>query len=105
MFLVGASAKRSYPMPKLRGSSQEEVPHVQGQGGQEEIPHVQGQGGREELPHVQGAAGRSYQTPKLRDSCREELPHVQGKKQRLCFAGAAMKRYPTSKIRETQVRW
>ena len=38
-------------------------------------------------------------------SSQEELPHVQGKEQRLCFAGAAMKRYPTSKVRETQVRW
>ena len=30
---------------------------------------------------------------------------VQGKEQRLCFAGAAVKRYPTPKVRETQVRW
>ena len=29
---------------------------------------------------------------------------VQGKEQRLHFAGAAMKSYPTSKVRETQVR-
>jgi len=29
---------------------------------------------------------------------------VQGKEQQLCFTGAAMKRYPTSKARETQVR-
>ena len=28
-----------------------------------------------------------------------------GKEQRLRFAGAAVKRYPTSKVRETQVRW
>ena len=34
----------------------------------------------------------------------EELPHVQGQGRRLHFAGAAMKRYPTSKVRETQVR-
>ena len=27
-----------------------------------------------------------------------------GKEQRLRFAGAAVKRYPTSKVRETQVR-
>ena len=33
----------------------------------------------------------------------EELPYVQGKEQRLCFAGAAVKRYPTPKVRETQV--
>ena len=35
---------------------------------------------------------------------REELPHVRGKEQWLCFAGAAVKRYPTSMVRETQVR-
>ena len=29
---------------------------------------------------------------------------VQGKEQWLCFAGAAVKRFPTSKVRETQVR-
>ena len=33
------------------------------------------------------------------------VPHVQGKEQRLHFAGAAVKRYSTSKLRETQVRW
>ena len=35
----------------------------------------------------------------------EELPYVQGKEQQLCFAGAAVKRDPTFKVRETQVRW
>ena len=35
----------------------------------------------------------------------EEIPLIQGKEQRLCFAGAAVKRYPTPKVRETQVRW
>ena len=34
----------------------------------------------------------------------EEIPLFQGKEQWLCFAGAAMKRYPTPKVRETQVR-
>ena len=50
-------------------------------------------------------AERSYPMSKVRGSGQEELPHVQGKEQWLCFAGAAMKRYPTSKVRETQVRW
>ena len=36
---------------------------------------------------------------------REELPHVQGKERQLSFAGAAAKKYYTSKVRETQVRW
>ena len=35
---------------------------------------------------------------------QEELPHVQGKEQWLRFAGAAVKRHPMSKVRETQVR-
>ena len=47
-----------------------------------------------------GRAERSYSTFKIR---RGDL--VQGKEQRLRFAGAAMKRYPTSKVRETQLRW
>ena len=50
--------------------------------------------GLEELFHVQGQKGR-----------REEIPLGQGKEQQLHFAGAAVKRYPTSKVRETQVRW
>ena len=50
-------------------------------------------------------AERSYSTFKVRRGGGEEIPLVQGKEQRLCFAGAAMKRYPTSKVRETQVRW
>ena len=35
----------------------------------------------------------------------EEISLVQGKEQWLRFAGAAVKRYPTPKVRETQVRW
>ena len=35
----------------------------------------------------------------------EEIPFAQGKEQRLRFAEAAVKRYPTPKVRETQVRW
>ena len=49
-------------------------------------------------------AERSYSTFKVRRGGHEEIPLVQDKKQRLRFAGAAMKRYPTSKVRETQVR-
>ena len=44
-------------------------------------------------------AERTYSTCKVR---RGDL--VQGKEQRLRFAGAAVKRYPTSKAKETQVR-
>ena len=42
---------------------------------------------------------------KVRRGGSEEIPLVQGKEQWLHFAGAAMKRYPMSKARETQVRW
>ena len=34
----------------------------------------------------------------------EEIPLIQGKEQRLHFAGAAIKRFPMSKVRESQVR-
>ena len=49
-------------------------------------------------------AERSYSKFKVRRSCREEIPLVQDKEQQWCLAGAAMKRYPTSKVRETQER-
>ena len=79
--------ERSYPTPEVRGSGQEEQPRVQG------TLAVQLQEGLEELLHIQGQEG-----------WHEEIPLIQGKEQRLCFAGAAMKRYPTSKVREIQVR-
>ena len=41
---------------------------------------------------------------KVRKGGGEEIPLVQGKEQRLRFAQAAVKRYPTSKVRETQVK-
>ena len=69
-------------------------------GGQEEQHHIQGavaagaQEGLEELFHI-----------KVRRGCDEEIPFIQGKEQQLHFARAAVKRYPTSKVRETQVRW
>ena len=70
-------------MPEVRGGGREEQPHVQG------LVAAQVQEGREELLHVQGQEGQL----------------VQDKEQWLHFAGAAVKRYPTSKVRETQVRW
>ena len=44
-------------------------------------------------------------TLKVRKGSGEEISLVQGKEQWLRFAGAAVKRYPTPKVRETQVRW
>ena len=49
-------------------------------------------------------AERSYSTFKFRRGSYEEIPLIQGKGQWLRFGGAAVKRYPTSKVRETQVR-
>ena len=54
---------------------------------------MQAQEGLEEPSHVEG-----------QEVWRKEIPLVQGKEQQLCFAGAAMKRYTMSKVRETQVR-
>ena len=49
-------------------------------------------------------AERSYSTFKGRRGSCEKIPLVQGNQQRLLLAGAAVKRYPTSNVRETQVR-
>ena len=49
-------------------------------------------------------AERNYSMFKVRRGGREKIPLVQGKEQRLHCAGAAVKRYPMSEVRETQVR-
>ena len=54
--------------------------------------------------HGHRRAERSYPTFKVRRGSYEEIPLVQGKEQQLRFAGAAVKRYSTSKVRESQVR-
>ena len=58
------------------------------------VAAVRAQEGLEEPSHVEG-----------QERQREEIPLIQGKEQRLCFAGAAVKRYPTPKVKEIQVRW
>ena len=87
-FMSRAVPGRSHPAPKARGSSREEQPHILG------TVAARAQEGLEELP-----------TLKVRKGSGEEIPFVQGKEQWLCFAGAAVKRYPMPKVRETQVRW
>ena len=42
---------------------------------------------------------------KVRRGSGDAIPLVQCKEQRLSFAGAAVKRYPMPKVRDTQVRW
>ena len=49
-------------------------------------------------------AERSYSMFKVRRGGSEEIPLIQGKEQRPHFAGVAVKKYPTSRVRETQVR-
>ena len=95
----GAAAGKSYLLPEARGSSQEELHHAKSQG---RWPR-----GATLRPRSSGCAGvggpRSYSTFKVRRGSGEEIPLAQGKEQWLHFAGAAVKRYPTSKVRETQV--
>ena len=83
----GALPERSYPTPEVRSRSWEEQPHLQGPAA-----------GRRRR------AERSYSTFKVRRGGCEEIPLLQDKQQRLRFARAAVKRYPTSKVRETQIR-
>ena len=51
--------------------------------------------------HGHMRAERSYSMFKVRRGGHEKIPLVQDKEQWLRFAGAAVKRYPTSKVRET----
>ena len=107
------AAKRSFPESKVRGFGWEELPPPEARGGGwEELPLARGQGRwpRGVTP-VQGAVAAQARegleellTFKVRRGGGEKIPLVQGKSPRLHFTGAAMKRYPTSKVRETQVR-
>ena len=76
------------PKSEVRGGGREDQPHIQG------AVAARAQEGLEELSHVEGQEGQS-----------EEKLLVQDKEQWLHFAGAAVKRYPTPKVRQTQVRW
>ena len=68
-------------MPEVRGGSREEQPHIQ-----------------EQRLHGRRRAERSSSTFKVRRGSHEEIPLIQGKEQQVRFAGAAMKRYLTSKV-------
>ena len=83
-------------VPEARGGGRKKQPHARGQGQRPgratPCPRsggVRAQEGLEEPSHVEGQEGQW-----------EEIPLIQGK-----FAGAAVNRYPTSKVREIQVRW
>ena len=95
------AAERSYPTSEDRGSGWEELPHAQGQGwqlgGATPCPRsggCMGAGGpREAIPHSrsEGVVVRRYPSSKVRSSG--------------CALLEQRWRYPTSKVRETQVRW
>ena len=95
-------------MFQVRRGGGEEIPLVQDK---EQRRHFAGAAvkryptSKEQRLHRRRRAERSYSTFKVRRGGPEEIPLVQGKEQQLCFAGAAVKRYPTPKVRETQVRW
>ena len=120
-------AWRSYPTSEVRGGGPDELPHARGQGRRprgatsrrrsEETPRgatTHPRSGRRRRgatpsPRSGGCAGPGGPrgaTPRSRSGgggC-VEIPLLQGKEQRLHFAEAAVKRYPTSKVRETEVR-
>ena len=81
-------AERSHPEPEARGGAGRSNPTS-----------------KERWLRGHRRAERSYSTFKVRRGGGEEIRLVQAKEQWLRFAGAAMKRYPTPKGRETQVRW
>ena len=128
MLLVRGQGRRpGGATPRLRSGAVAESTRLQQcRSSREELPYTRGQGwqsggayprpkpwamarrsnpiSKDRWLHGRRRASRSYSTFKVRRGGGEESPLVQGKEQRLCFAGAAMKRYPTSKVRETQVR-
>ena len=97
-------------MPEVRGGGREELSHIQGQGWRPRGATPRPRSGavaETSYPtyevwqlHRRKRAESSYSTFKVR---RGNL--IQDKEQRLRFAGAAVKRYPTFNVRETQVRW
>ena len=107
-------AVRSYSSPKVRGSDQEhQAVTMQERRPRGASPRPRSGAAaernyptsKERLLREHRRAERSYSTFKVRRGGCEEIPLIQGKEQWLHFAGAAMKRYPTSRVRETQVRW
>ena len=80
---------RRHPEPEARESSWKEPPTPKARARSwEEQPEKR-------WLHRSRRALRSYPMLKVRNGGRKEIPLIQGKEQRLCFAGAAMKRYPT----------
>ena len=92
--------ERSYPTSEAREGRQEELPHAQGKGRRPAGATPRSRSGGCMGPGVpRGAISRSRL-----GGAAVRIPLVQGKEQQLCFAVAAVNRYPTCKVRETQVR-
>ena len=87
------AAERSYHTPEVRASA-----------GRSNPTEKSNPTSKERQLHGRRRAERSYSTFKVRRGGYEETPLAQGKEQQLHFAGAAVKRYPMPKVRETQVR-
>ena len=102
----GVVAERSYPVSEVGGS------------GREGLPRIQDQGWRPRMPGCDrsGAAGRSYPWPKAlggwlgganpgpRTSGCAGAGGLRGATPRSRSGGATVRRYPSSKVRGTQVR-
>ena len=84
---LGAAAGMCYPASKVRGGNGEELPRVRGQGRQLR--------GATLCPRPGAAAGRSGCASAW--GPRGAIPHSR-------FGGVVVRRYPLSKVRETQVR-
>ena len=106
-------AERSYTLPKVWGDVGEHQAATAQEQPRGASPRRRRSGAaaqrsnpasKERQLHGHKRAERSYSTFTVRRGGREKIPLVQGTEQRLRFAGAALKRYPTSKVRETQVR-
>ena len=60
---------------------------------------------REQWLRRRRRAQRSYPMLKVRNGGSKEIPSSKVRSSGYRFPGAAVKRYPTPKVRETQVRW
>ena len=107
-------AERSYPTSEVRGGGLGTLPHARSQGwrpGRATPRPRSGAAAKRSNPRskerwLRGPrrAERSYSTFKVRRGGGKEILLVQSKEQQLHFAGAAGKSYPTSRVRETQIR-
>ena len=116
---------RSYPSPKVRGGDLERqaetaqalrrgASQIQGQGLRPRRANTRLRSGaarersyptsKETLLRRRTRAERRYSMFKVRRGGSEKITLLQGEGKRLRFAGAAVKRHPMSKVRETQVR-